>query len=455
MTTKARVSGCVLLLVSVGLAGYLLSRTRMLPIDQLATAHWIAPEDWGELAVRGGLPGQGWVLLPKDTHGPLYRAAITAETSGFLPPESCAECHREKYESFKQTAHAVTSALPSNSSIKGSFEPPGNRMATSDQDFWFEMHQTTEGYFHELHVLRAGNHYQLRRPIDLVLGSGNHGQSYLYWERDRLYQHHVSYLSELNQWVNSPGLYHDSTADYARPVPGRCLDCHATWFGVARDSVNRFDRNNCILGVTCVRCHGDAGEHVEYHRRFPEAEESVGILNPARLSAERLNELCAQCHSGGEPIAPPFSYQPGEPLSSCLELQFDSNDPANADPHSANQLARLMQSRCYEEDKTLNCITCHDPHRDQRGATVEYSAKCIKCHEPRNCGEFAVHGDRIQPRCVECHMPSHRDLQVSIDTASGSVKALLRDHQIGIWPDAAREIQRQMTLELQALDATE
>jgi hypothetical protein len=52
-------------------------------------------------------------------------------------------------------------------------------------------------------------------------------------------------------------------------------------------------------------------------------------------------------------------------------------------------------------------------------------------------------------------MPSHRDLQVSIDTASGSVKALLRDHQIGIWPDAAREIQRQMTLELQALDATE
>ena len=454
MSTKLKILLGIAVLSALTLAGFILHYSRVLPIESLPTTQWIPAEEWGELALRGGLPGKGWVLLPKNTEGPFYHAAVPPEAKGFLPPESCAECHRDKYESFRHTAHAVTSALPSESSIKGSFNPPANRMSTADRDFWFEMHRTDKGYFHELHVQRDGSHYRHRRPIDLVLGSGNHGQSYLYWERDRLYQHHISYLSELNQWVNSPGMYQDGTADYARPVPGRCLDCHTTWFGEARESVNRFDRENCILGVTCVRCHGAAVEHVEHHRTFPDAKEGVGILNPSSLSAERLNELCAQCHSGGEPLGPAFSYKPGELLSSYLELQFSSDDPANSDPHSANQLARLMQSDCFAKDKTMSCVTCHDPHKDQRGLTAEYSSKCMKCHEPAKCGEFSVLGKNIESKCVDCHMPSHRDVQVSVDTAAGAIKALLRDHHIGVWPAAAMKIRQQITPELQAPDAT-
>ena len=51
-------------------------------------------------------------------------------------------------------------------------------------------------------------------------------------------------------------------------------------------------------------------------------------------------------------------------------------------------------------------------------------------------------------------MPSHRDVQVSVDTAAGAIKALLRDHHIGVWPAAAMKIRQQITPELQAPDAT-
>jgi hypothetical protein len=136
----------------------------------------------------------------------------------------------------------------------------------------------TTGFYQQLTVQKDRIHYTEKRSIDLVIGSGNHGQAYLSWEGDHLYQMHVSYLTESDQWVNSPGMYVDGTADFARPVPGRCLDCHTTWFSEDATAVNRFDRSNYLLGVTCVRCHGPGHEHVAYHREPPDYH-VIGSMN--------------------------------------------------------------------------------------------------------------------------------------------------------------------------------
>ncbi len=414
------------------------------PITELPTTRQIAPEEWVGIAARGGSDGTGWVLLPEPQKLPEFHTGIRPAARGFLAPDVCRECHQENFSSFLSTAHAKTSAEPTAESILGSFEPGRNVLKTGNPELWFSMTTDQAGYYQEVHVRKEAAEYSHRRSIDLVLGSGNHGQGYLSWEGDRLYQMHVSYLTELDQWVNSPGMYVDGTADFARPVPGRCLDCHATWFSEDGKAINRFDRNSYLLGVTCVRCHGPGHEHVAYHREFPAATEGKQIVNPSQLSQERLNELCAQCHSAGEPVAPAFTYRPGEPLSSYLRLDLSADDPGNDDPHSANQLARLMQSQCYKKGEMLTCISCHDPHRDQRGQTGEFSRSCLKCHSAGNCGVSPQLGAAIEARCVECHMPSRRDAQVSVEMESGTVTALIRDHHIGIWPDVSARIRQQI-----------
>lgn len=430
-------------LTALASVAYLLFRLSNVPpsqIEDYSATRLIEPEEWVGIAEQGGLPGTGWVLLPKPQKEPEFSSEIRPSARGFLKPEECGKCHAENFNSFMTTAHAVTSTLPNRESIRGSFDPGKSLLSTKDDRIQFRMTIDQNQFHQELTVRDGRKSFLFKQPFDLVLGSGNHGQSYLWWQGDRLYQMHVSYLTESDQWVNSPGMYVDGTADFARPVPGRCLDCHATWFAEDPHEINRFDRHNFILGVTCVRCHGPGHEHAAYHLESPEATQGKLIVNPANLSRDRLNELCAQCHSAGEPLKPAFTYRPGEPLAEFLELDLSADDPGNDDPHSANQLARLMRSKCYSESDTMSCITCHDPHRDQRGQTAQYSHACRKCHQPDACEERKSLGDAIDDRCVECHMPSKRDQQVSVDTRSGSVAALIRDHAIGIWPDATEKV---------------
>jgi len=414
------------------------------PVTELPETRQIAPEEWIGISSQGGLRGTGWVLLPAPSTEPPFHTDIDPAARGFLAPQVCGECHEQNYQSFLATTHARTSAEPGPDTILGSFEGEQSILKTGNPNFWFRMVAEDKRFYQELHIRKNASEYVHRPPIDLVLGSGNHGQAYLYWEGDHLYQMHVSYLTELNRWVNSPGMYINGTADFARPVPGRCLDCHATWFAEDRKSINRFDRHNYVLGVTCVRCHGPGHEHVNWHRQVPGETEGKRIVNPATLSRERMNELCAQCHSAGEPNAPAFAYRPGEPLAEYLQLDFSADDPGNEDPHSANQLARLMKSKCYSMSDSLTCISCHDPHRDQRKHPEEFSVSCLKCHTVEACEERKTLGSAIDNRCIDCHMPARRDAQVRMEMGQGSVSALIRDHHIGRWPEASEQIRSQI-----------
>jgi hypothetical protein len=238
-----------------------------------------------------------------------------------------------------------------------------------------------------------------RLPSPLAVAT--HGQSYLAWNGDQLCQTPISYLTEANRWGNSPGVYVDGTADFARPATARCLDCHNTWFALAPGSVNRYDKRQNVLGVSCVRCHGPARDHVRYHRQFPNERQPQVIVNPRNLSRERANDVCAQCHSGaGESRRPAFTYKPGEPLEKWLAIELDAADPGNDDPHAANQLGRLMRSRCYQQSGTLTCMDCHDAHAQERGNTKLFSNRCQNCHATADCGLSEKYTTELTDRCV-------------------------------------------------------
>ncbi len=89
---------------------------------------------------------------------------------------------------------------------------------------------STETGFYEAAVMgRAPDTSIHSERIAFVTGSGRKGQSYLYWQAgDQLYQLPVSYWRGMG-WANSPA-YPDGRPNFDRPIPPRCLECHASGF---------------------------------------------------------------------------------------------------------------------------------------------------------------------------------------------------------------------------------
>ncbi|MDC0934960.1 multiheme c-type cytochrome, partial [Pirellulales bacterium] len=316
----------------------------------------------------------------------------------------------------------------------GSFEDRKNRMTTTDDRLSFLMEARSDGFYQTALVQRGEHIYAQSERIDLVTGSGNHGQSYLYWgEDDHLYQLPVSYFKSSNSWLNSPG-YKDGTADFARPILPRCLECHSTFFDYVFYTRNKYVRDNFILGVTCERCHGSGSEHVAHHRKEPEADEARFIVHPGKLERDRLNEVCAQCHSGiGKPLKTSFTFRPGGRLEEYIKLDHSSTS-ARQGVHTANQLARLTMSRCFNESRDLTCATCHNPHRNEHARLDIFSKRCLKCHEVQQCRECIRDPQQAVKNCIDCHMPKEADQSIEMERMGGKEFPLMRDHFIRVLP---------------------
>jgi cytochrome c554/c'-like protein len=412
-------------------------------IDQLDDVYYSAPTHWADFYQSRAPETTGWVHLPQKHDGMIFKSSANPELQGFVRPQVCGECHPDKFQGQRETAHFRTSSAASLQTVLGEFGNENGRLKTRDPHLHFEMTAQDEGLYQRVTVQKDGNTYEHAERFDLVVGSGNHGQTYLYWRGDELYQLPIGYFSELGGWVNSPGFYRDGTADFARGIGHRCLDCHATFIAIAPAGDVRYDRASFISGVTCVRCHGHGWAHVQYHRTHPKERTPRYIVQPGELPRDRANEVCAQCHSGvGELLAPAFTYQPGEPLGDYLRLDADADGAQNDDPHAANQLARLVKSRCYQESESLTCASCHNPHREERGDLKLFAQRCAKCHPVGDCQLAGQSSDAIKEHCVECHMPSRRDVDDAMQTSAGELLPLLRDHYIKVWPDVTQQVMK-------------
>jgi hypothetical protein len=349
----------------------------------------------------------------------------------FAGDAACQRCHENESATFLQTRHHRTSQLAEAASVAGKFGAGENSMQTVNPELSFRM-EAKDGSLYQIALLEKPGHRTVRsEKFAIVVGSGRKGQTYLYWKEDRLYELPVSYWTELNQWVNSPG-YVDGSADFDRSITPRCVECHATYFQTlpASGLEAHFDKTNFVLGISCERCHGPGGEHVRDHL--------AGTLNdrktmaPVNLKRERQIEVCAQCHGGvGEQIAPAFSFMPGEQLSNYVKLRRP--DPgAKVDVHG-NQVALLERSRCFQVSSAMTCSTCHDVHAPERAAAA-YSERCLHCHQEKQCGMYAAMGAKIAANCVDCHMPVQESNQLVLDVDDKRLGAKVRNHRIAVYP---------------------
>jgi hypothetical protein len=354
---------------------------------------------------------------------------------------TCQPCHREKFITYLATAHHRTSRLPDATSIAGNFSRGKDVMTTFNPELTFRM-EARDGHFYETAIRHENAHVTERKErIDLVIGSATKGQTYLYWKQNGLFELPVSYWTQLDRWVNSPG-YVDGSADFDRPVLPRCLECHAAYFQpmTSAPSENRYAKDNFVLGISCERCHGPGAEHVENHsansaRSISASSIGTKPMPPLRLSRARQVDVCAQCHGGaGEPIAPAFSFRPGEPLSDYVRLQ-PPNASDRLDVHG-NQVNLLERSRCFQGSPEMSCSTCHDVHEPERAA-ADYSAKCLGCHRVDQCGMVRKVGTRIASNCIDCHMPVQASNKLVLDADNQRLQANVRNHWIRVYQNVS------------------
>lgn len=357
-----------------------------------------------------------------------------AEGPDYVGDNACRSCHPEKVDTSHNTAHYLTSRLPDRDSILGSFSPGANVLETSNPALLFRMEATAKGFFQTAVEGRPPDTLSHAERFDFVIGSGNKGQTYLFWKGTRLFELPVSYWADIG-WVNSPG-YIDGFPDFSRPVVPRCLECHATYFQAIPPVSNRYGKTNFVLGITCEKCHGPGRSHMLLHSAKSVGNSRQGMQSPVLWTRQQQIDLCAWCHAGaGKTILPAFSYVPGQSLTKYVDLPPSTPD-AQVDVHGS-QVELLEKSRCFQSS-TMTCSTCHDVHTKQRDLAA-FSKRCLSCHAPASCGRFTTLGDTITQNCIDCHMPRQETNLILFDRKGPKARPRMRNHWIKVYIEAATQ----------------
>jgi hypothetical protein len=355
--------------------------------------------------------------------------------SDYAGSVTCTACHSAITHSFVHTAHYLSTRPASATAILGSFAK-GRNIYVYDSIHHVTMEKRPDGFYQ---VGYLGDQERVARRIDIVVGSGTKGQTYITRNNNELYQLPVSYFTIAHQWANSP-LYPRTPVLFNRPITSRCLECHSTFvkqLTFSQDRPETFDSAQIVYGVDCEKCHGPAARHVDFHTRNPQEKTARFIINPAAFSRQQSLQLCAFCHGGRmQKIQPSFTYLPGQPLSDYFIVDSTRPDPEHIDVHG-NQYGLLRSSKCFQMS-SMTCTTCHNPHRNERTDLAAFSQRCMNCHSPGHgnlCKLTKTIGRSISANCIDCHMPLRPSQSITelLPGQNTPTAALIRSHLIKIY----------------------
>ena len=368
--------------------------------------------------------------------------ATSADDSSFRQfagSAACADCHRDIYQQHVKTTHFLTSRQSDSNNILGGHTPPDNRFYYNPEVYLaVEKHDSLIWQ-----VEYVNGTEQTRAPMNITVGSGKRGETFLYWYRDKLLQLPLTWFTELHQWTNSPGF--SNRVIFRRPATSRCLECHSTYFQVTSASgvePEDFSHTNILYGVDCEKCHGPAAQHVAFHKQNPMEKTARYIISPRNFTRAQSLDLCRLCHGGRlAKTKPSFSFQAGDKLADFFSIDTTTKIATDLDVHG-NQYGKLAASKCFQRSQ-MTCLSCHSPHQNETGQKELFSQRCITCHNEQH-GTFCKAKDKVGPaittNCIDCHMPEEksRSIMVLLQGENIPTAATMRSHFISIYPDVTK-----------------
>jgi predicted CXXCH cytochrome family protein len=360
-------------------------------------------------AERDGSNGKGPQppSIPAVSSSPYLNTKLTATYVGM---EKCVACHDEQHTSFLATPHsrAMRRVDPSD-------EPPDVEYHQRKSGRSYRVYRS-DGKLRHREFIADGEKGDIvlgDYPVAFGIGSGDHARGYIMNIDGFLVESPITWYASRKAWGMSPGYDQPNHFGFNRPITQLCVSCHSGRVETIDDSLHKLRISE--MTVSCEKCHGPGSLHVQQRKAKIDVGKGIDytIVNPANLSRELNESVCARCHLNGAAsvvLRGRFhrNFRPGLPLSD-FRVDYRLDQP-EASMKITGHFEQMRLSRCYTQTKTLTCTTCHNPHgRPEPSMKIEYfRKKCLSCHQDDAACKLPDKPRLMkspQNDCVQCHMP--------------------------------------------------
>jgi tetratricopeptide (TPR) repeat protein len=323
-----------------------------------------------------------------------------ADRNGYVGNEACASCHSTIYQAYQRTSMARASGP----AIKG-LTPA--EFTHKESGVHYRIYADSGRAW--LSFDRPGDpKVQGKRELLYYIGSGRRGRSYLFETDGFLFESPVNWYANKQTWDMAPAYQTGREIPLNLPAYTSCLHCHVSEMRPPAQGTDNlypeppFTHN----GVACERCHGPGAAHVN----------GGAIVNPAKLTPARRDDICMQCHLEGKaaierPGHHVYEFRPGDPLSDYVRY-FVLVNAQGSGLGAVSQVEALTQSQCKKKSAdAMSCTSCHNSHQSPSAEdrVTFYRAKCLACHG----AAFGTTHHPDHPDCVACHMPASPSTDVA------------------------------------------
>ncbi|MBJ6138488.1 tetratricopeptide repeat protein [Marinobacter litoralis] len=351
----------------------------------------------------------------------------SSEDRGYVAAHTCESCHKSEHESWSDSDHAWAMRPATDQSVLGDFNntrfiegDSETRFVMRENNYWVEI-SGPEGLLEAYRVAYTFGYKPLQQYLIEFPGGRLQALTIAWDSRPKkdggqrwfsLYPEKHFASGDALHWT---GRYQNWNA--------MCADCHSTNLTVnysAKDDT--FSTTWQEQNVGCQGCHGPGQRHVNWatslNSRPPKESlpEDKGLdVKFNNLSAERVVETCAYCHSRRQSIKDGHHAQ---------EPYLDKALPTTLRPdlyHSDGQIqgevyvyGSFIQSKMSAAG--VDCLDCHNPHTTK--LVAEGNGLCLQCHNSAppqrfpslEAGDYASashhrHREGSEgAQCVNCHM---------------------------------------------------
>jgi hypothetical protein len=328
---------------------------------------------------------QVFVLFPLLVLGLVACAPKSRDTTSKDKPQSpltfvgdsaCQPCHQAEFTSHEKSRHK-SSLYDATKTALGNLVPPDGETPSN-----FALKSLQDQLTVMIRLPRQTERSQV--PLDLVIGSGKSGMTYMILWKDRSASLGQSYFPAEKKWHTTPGQEgvpkNQPGGIYNAKMTRECLSCH-----VVTSPKDTLKPERRFYGVGCESCHSEGSRHVDLMQAGAKSPKDIGIRSLIGMGGKEMNEVCGRCH-----------------LTATTVLKKEEKHHKSTNRY---QPYGLSLSKCFiNSNNSLSCSTCHDPHSNVETKEDHYDSACVACHNGTTSTKKICPVNSTK-KCASCHMP--------------------------------------------------
>ncbi|MCX7551038.1 tetratricopeptide repeat protein [Xanthomarina sp. F2636L] len=327
---------------------------------------------------------------------------ISVHKDGYVGDEQCMSCHKQAFDSWKDSDHDLAMQVANGETILADFN---DVEITLDGITYFFSKKDSEFFVHIKEIDGSENDYK----ISYAFGIYPLQQYLVDFENGKKQALRVTWDVDKKQW------YHQYSGDAIDPHDWMhwtessqnwntmCAECHST--NLQKNYIPDEDRFNTTwssINVSCESCHGPAEKHVNWANNLQDSLHNNKYILAGNSQFAQMN-MCATCHSRRvkltENMVPGTHFEDQYLLQNLSQEFYHGDGQIEAEDYVYGS---FLQSKMYHNDVT--CTDCHNPHSLK---LKEVGNKlCMQCHEPKyDQPTHHFHPQNSEgSQCINCHM---------------------------------------------------